>query len=240
MLKLGVNIDHVATLRQARGVDYPSPVEAAQRCAALGVYGITAHLREDRRHIQDDDIHRLRKEVGIPLNLEMACAEEIVQFACKICPAEVCLVPEKRAELTTEGGLDIVAGEGLIANVTGRLQTHGIVVSLFIDPEREQLDAARRVGAEYVELHTGSFCNARGSAAETELERLRVAAEYGDEIGLKINAGHGITIENIDSILTIPNLDTLNIGHSIIARAVIVGIDAAVQEMLGAMQKYDL
>jgi pyridoxine 5-phosphate synthase len=238
MLKLGVNIDHVATLRQARGVDYPSPLEAAQRCVAAGAHGITAHLREDRRHIQDDDIRRLKDEVAAPLNLEMACAAEIVRFACELRPAEVCLVPEKRAELTTEGGLDVVAGEAMLRDVTSALQARNIVVSLFIDPEPQQLDAAQRIGAEYVELHTGAFCNAHGTAAAAELERLRQGARHGHELGLKINAGHGITMETIDAILGIPHLDTLNIGHSIIARAVMIGIDAAVREMLDAMAAY--
>ena len=238
MLKLGVNIDHVATLRQARGVDYPSPLEAAQRCIAAGAHGITAHLREDRRHIQDDDIRRLKDEISAPLNLEMACADEIVRFACELRPAEVCLVPEKREELTTEGGLDVAAAEQALRSVTGMLQAQGIVVSLFIDPDRQQLDAAQRIGAEYVELHTGSFCNARGAAAEAELERLRQGADYGHELGLKINAGHGITMDTIAAILRIPHLDTLNIGHSIVARAVLIGIDAAVREMLAAMAAY--
>jgi len=238
MLKLGVNIDHVATLRQARGVDYPSPLEAAQRCIAAGAHGITAHLREDRRHIQDDDIRRLKDEISAPLNLEMACADEIVRFACELRPAEVCLVPEKREELTTEGGLDVAAAEQALRSVTGMLQAQGIVVSLFIDPDRQQLDAAQRIGAEYVELHTGSFCNARGAAAEAELERLRQGADYGHELGLKINAGHGITMDTIAAILRIPHLDTLNIGHSIVARAVMIGIDAAVREMLAAMAAY--
>lgn len=238
MLELGVNIDHVATLREARGVDYPSPIAAAELCINSGAHGITAHLREDRRHIQDEDIRRLKSELDVPLNLEMACAEEIVDFACGVVPAEACLVPEKREELSTEGGLDVVGAEERIRSATRRLQARGITVSLFIDPEPGQLDAARRIGAEYVELHTGAFCNADGADAERELQRLCEGAEYGAGIGLRINAGHGITIENIGSILALPNLDTLNIGHSIIARAVMIGIEAAVKEMLDAISDY--
>ena len=237
--KLGVNIDHVATLRQARGVDYPSPIEAAKICIAAGAHSITAHLREDRRHIQDADVFDLKREVEAPLNLEMACFREIIDLACELRPQEICLVPEKREELTTEGGLNVMGSEVDIAEAVDRFKALGIVVSLFIDPDTEQLDAAARTGAQYVELHTGCFCNAAGSDADTELVRLCRAAEYGADIGLKINAGHGITIGNIWPILKIPHLDTLNIGHSIVSRAVFLGLPQAVSEMLKAMRNYD-
>ncbi len=238
MLRLGVNVDHVATLREARGVSYPDPLEAAQRCVAAGACGITIHLREDRRHIKDADVHLMRRELDVPLNLEMACVSEIVDIALDVCPAEVCLVPEKREELTTEGGLDVIAFEDAVSEVVGRFRERGITVSLFIDPDRDQLDASIRTGAEFVELHTGTFCNAVGDAARIELDRLADASRYGAGLGLKINAGHGINMENIESILEIPHMHTLNIGHSIIARAVIEGIDAAVKEMLDVMENY--
>lgn len=239
MIKLGVNIDHVATLRQARGVDYPCPIAAAKICMESGAHSITAHLREDRRHIQDADISRLKREVAVPLNLEMACYPEIVDFACEVLPDEVCIVPEKREELTTEGGLDVLSAEAEITKSVTRLKELGMIVSLFVDPELDQLDAAKRTGAQYIELHTGCFCNADGSDAKLELDRLYTAAEHGAGIGLKINAGHGITIDNIGGILKIPYLDTLNIGHSIISRSVFLGLSGAVKEMLASMGDYD-
>jgi len=238
MLKLGVNVDHVATLRQARGVDYPSPLDAAEICLDTGAYGITMHLREDRRHIQDNDVREFMRRFQAPLNLEMACVPEIVDLAEELQPAEACLVPEKREELTTEGGLDCAGGLESVTEVVGRLRAREIEVSLFIDPEEKQLDAAAETGARYVELHTGAFCNANGTAARTELDRLVQAADYGHQIGLNINAGHGINMDNIASILEIPHLDTLNIGHSIVARAVLIGMKAAVAEMLDAMKAW--
>lgn len=238
-LKLGVNVDHVATLRQARGVTYPSVLEAARLCVSAGASGITIHLREDRRHIQDKDLFDLRRELRkTTLNLEMANVDEIVQIALKAKPDEVCIVPEKRMELTTEGGLDAAAQKTSLRENCRKLSRVGITVSLFVDPDKRQLDAALAVGAPYVELHTGTFCNARGTAAGKELKRLIEGALYAHAIGLKVNAGHGINLHNIASILKIPFLDTLNIGHSIVARAVFVGIKEAVREMLGKMAGY--
>ncbi|MDD5482939.1 MAG: pyridoxine 5'-phosphate synthase [Kiritimatiellae bacterium] len=238
-LKLGVNIDHVATLRQARGVNYPSVTDAARICVAAGAYGITIHLREDRRHIQDHDLFALRRLLKkAALNLEMANAPEIADIALKAKPDEVCIVPEKRRELTTEGGLDAAGQQRSLKATCRRLSAAGIMVSLFVDPEKKQLDAAAAIGAPCVELHTGAFCNARGAGARKEQKRLIEGARYAHAVGLKVNAGHGITLGNIKSILKMPFLDTLNIGHSIVARAVFVGLQAAVREMLEKMAKY--
>ncbi len=237
-LKLGVNVDHVATLRQARGTSYPDPLEAARLCVAAGAVGITIHLREDRRHIQDQDLWTMRRRLKTRLNLEMANTPEIVDIAVKARPDEVCLVPENRRELTTEGGLDAAGRKKSLQAPLGRLAGAGIMVSLFIDPDRRQLDAAAELGAPCVELHTGAFCNARGRTATTELKRLIDAAGYAHELGLQVNAGHGINLATIESILRIPWLDTLNIGHSIVARAVLVGMKSAVREMLAAMRGY--
>lgn len=236
MIKLGVNIDHVATLRQVRGTAYPSVVEAAASCERSGAAGITVHLREDRRHIQDADVYALIKVLQVPLNLEMAVAPEIVDIALEVKPAEVCLVPEKRQELTTEGGLDVDGLYDEVAPVVARLGAAGIAVSLFIDPEPRQVAAAARMGAPVIELHTGTFCDATGGVAETELKRLIAAAEQAAAAGLRVNAGHGINLDNIAAILRIPHLDTLNIGHSIVARAVFVGMQAAVGEMIYAIR----
>ncbi len=237
-LRLGVNIDHVATLRQVRGTEYPGVVEAALACEKAGAHGITVHLREDRRHIQDRDVFALRERIGTRLNLEMACSDEIARIALKVAPDEVCLVPEKRQELSTEGGL-VVAGAGpALGRTVKRLAGAGIAVSLFVDPERRQLDAAAELGAPCVELHTGAFCGADGRAAKAELKRLIDGARHAHSLGLGVNAGHGINLANIDSVLSMPHLDTLNIGHSIVARAVFCGLGAAVREMLGAMRRY--
>jgi pyridoxine 5-phosphate synthase len=236
MACLGVNIDHVATVRQARGTKYPSVVDAALCCERAGAAGITVHLREDRRHIQDADVYAVKEVLSIPLNLEMAVAEGIVAIALDVRPAEVCLVPEKRAELTTEGGLDAAGTLSTLGPVVARLREAGIRVSLFLDPELSQIDAALAVGAPVIELHTGTFCDAEGDAAGKELARLVQAAEYAYARGLQVNAGHGIHLQNIDSIMRIPHLDTLNIGHSIIARSVFVGLAAAVTEMREAME----
>ena len=238
VLKLGVNIDHVATVRQARRSVYPDIVAAARICEDAGAHGITVHLREDRRHIQDADVTALRASVRTRLNLEMAIAPAIVTIACAVRPDEACLVPEKRAELTTEGGLDVAGQQAAVQAVVQQLTAAGIVVSLFIDPEPVQLDAAVAVGAPVVELHTGTFCDAHGAAADRELERLVAAARYAHGLGLVVNAGHGINLTNIGGILQMPYLDTLNIGHSIVADAVLSGLGRAVESMLGAMAAY--
>jgi len=237
-LRLGVNIDHVATLRQARGTAYPDIVEAARCCEAAGADSITVHLREDRRHIQDADVRALRLSLRTRLNLEMANSPEIRAIALAIGPDEVCMVPERRAELTTEGGLEVAGGARAIGRSVELLLARGIEVSLFIAPDRRQVRAAADVGARCIELHTGAFCDARGAAAEREWRRLVAAAELAHGIGLQVNAGHGISMENIGRILAIPRLDTLNIGHSIVCRAVILGLRGAVREMRRAMAAY--
>ncbi|MGD9874098.1 MAG: pyridoxine 5'-phosphate synthase [Kiritimatiellia bacterium] len=233
-MKLGVNIDHVATIRQARGTDYPDIVEACEACRRGGACGITTHLREDRRHIQDADVLAVKKWGRLPLNLEMANAEEIVRIALKVKPREVCIVPEKRRELTTEGGLDVIGDKRLRRNVA-RLADAGIIVSLFIDPDPRQIEASCKAGAPCVELHTGRYCDTRGAAQKRELKRLMTGAVLAHDLGLQVNAGHGINLQNLKGLFAVPHLDTLNIGHSIVARAVFIGLEAAVREMLEAM-----
>ncbi|MFW5871163.1 MAG: pyridoxine 5'-phosphate synthase [Verrucomicrobiota bacterium] len=241
-LKLGVNIDHVATLRQARGASYPDVLDAARLCESTGVDGITIHLREDRRHIQDADVVELRRSVGVLLNLEMACNEEIAAIAAQIRPDEVCLVPEKRRELTTEGGLDVAGQIDKVARTVELMKQAGSIASLFIDPDRKQLDAAAEIGAPCVELHTGSFCIAfdsgRKREAEEEIQRLKESAQYANSLSIQVNAGHGINMGNIREILRIPFLDTLNIGHSIISRAIFIGLSGAIEEIRGEMNRY--
>ena len=239
MLSLGVNVDHVATLRQARGTDYPSPVEAALLCAEAGAESITVHLREDRRHIQDQDVRDMMTEQQLPVNLEMANVPEIVDLAVELQPAEVCLVPERREELTTEGGLDVVGQLDQLSPVVERLDAAGILVSLFIDPDPDQIEASLKTGAQVVELHTGAFCDAKDrQTQQVQLELLKKGATKAHKFGLQVNAGHGINLQNIAAILDIPYMDTLNIGHSIVARAVLVGMQEAVREMKAAMQGY--
>lgn len=238
-MKLGVNIDHVTTLRQARGTVYPDPLDAAILCARAGAHGITAHLREDRRHIQDDDIFRLKELQPLPLNLEMANDESIVEIALNVKPAEVCLVPEKRQELTTEGGLDVIAHFESLKPTVQCLSEAGIEVSMFVDADEAMLDACKDLGAPVVELHTGTYCDDEPNARAVHMEQLIVAADHAHSLGLKVNAGHGINLENLGGILCIPHLDTLNIGHSIICRAVFHGLENAVKEMLDAMQEYN-
>jgi pyridoxine 5-phosphate synthase len=237
MLKLGVNVDHVATVRQARRAPLPDPLEAARLCEQAGAHGITAHLREDRRHIQDDDMERLAANVQ-RLNMEMAATAEMVRIATRLKPHSCCLVPEKRQELTTEGGLDVLGNFAAVRDATRKLRDAGILVSLFIDPDRDQIEAAAKSGAEFIELHTGTFANHEDDLQERELARLITGATFAREQGLRVNAGHGIDYWNIGGILEIPGLEELNIGHSIIARAVIAGISEAVREMLGLMMPY--
>jgi pyridoxine 5-phosphate synthase len=245
-LQLGVNIDHVATLRQARYATMPAsknaepdPIAAASICERAGASGITAHLRADRRHMQDRDLERLRANIMTKLNLEMGNTPEIVDFALRLQPDEVCLVPEKREEITTEGGLDLVRHAGELAPTIKRLQAAGIRVSLFIDPAPAQIDAAVKLHADMVELHTGALANAFTEKIEQqELERLRECAQRAANFGLQVNAGHGINYRNIALIHQIPNLAELNIGHSIVARAIFAGLENAVREMLALMQDY--
>lgn len=231
-IKLGINIDHVATLRQARGTRYPEPVLAALLAEEGGADGITVHLREDRRHIQDRDVRLLSEVVTTKLNLEMAVTDEMIGIACDIKPTDCCLVPEKRQELTTEGGLDVAADQQRIDSACARLSASGIHVSLFTDPDPAQLKAAAEAGAAAVELHTGRFANASDVRAKrAELERLHHAAEQAHSLGLTVNAGHGLHYGNTSEILGLKGLNELNIGHAIIARAVVIGIRAAVTEM---------
>ncbi|MBR9829779.1 MAG: pyridoxine 5'-phosphate synthase [Oceanospirillales bacterium] len=237
-LLLGVNIDHIATLRQARGTRYPDPVQAAALAEEAGADGITVHLREDRRHIQDRDIQLLAHTLQTRMNFEMAVTEEMLQLAETIRPAHVCLVPEKREELTTEGGLDVLGQEAQIRAACVRLANAGCEVSLFIDPQPEQLDAAARCGAPVVELHTGNYADAETVVARSEeLERLKIAARHAWQLGLVVNAGHGLHYHNVEPIAEIPEMNELNIGHALIARAVMVGLKPAVQEMRDLLQQ---
>lgn len=232
MIKLGVNIDHVATLRQARGTPYPSPVQAALMAESAGADSITLHLREDRRHIQDEDVRMLRRLLTTRMNLEMAVTDEMVAIALDVLPHDVCLVPERRQELTTEGGLDVIAHYDRVAEVCRRLGTAGIRVSLFIDAEAAQLEAARRAGAPVVEIHTGRYAEAGNEAqAHTELERIRQAVQFGRKLGLEVNAGHGLHYHNVQAVAGIPGVAELNIGHAIVAHALFVGWERAVADM---------
>lgn len=245
MLKLGVNIDHVATVRQARyrgrsESAEPSPVQAAIEAESAGAHGITAHLREDRRHIQDHDVFELRKAIGTRLNLEMAMSEEIVQIAFKVKPDIVCIVPERREEVTTEGGLDAAGHAAALTEMNKRFAEAGIQVSLFIAPDLRQIEAAKQIGCEFVELHTGAFAEHYKvpSERQKELDKLAQAAKAGHEAGLKINAGHGLNYFNLPALFEVPHLVELNIGHSIVSRAISVGMQSAVREMLALMGNY--
>jgi len=244
MLKLGVNIDHVATLREARYRGHhrgePDPVEAARLCEEAGAHGITAHLREDRRHIQDRDVWKLRETVRTRLNLEMANAPEIVSIAEKLKPDIVCLVPERRQEVTTEGGLDAAAHIPELKETRQRMDAAGIEVSLFIAPDARQVEAAAAIGSPFIELHTGSFAEAFADLAERrqELARLIAAADLAHKLGLRVNAGHGLNYQNLPALFAVPHLVELNIGHSIVSRAVFAGLSTAVKEMLGLLAAY--
>jgi pyridoxine 5-phosphate synthase len=236
MIRLGVNIDHVATVRQARRAAEPDPVAAAVLALLGGADGITVHLREDRRHIQDRDVRLLRQVVTTRLNLEMAAADEIVALACDLKPDEATLVPEKRQELTTEGGLDVVANEAVVARAVQRLKGAGIEVSLFLDPDPRQIEVARLLGVQAVEIHTGRYADARGAADRArELEALAGAAAYAKGQGLHVHMGHGLNYTNVRAVARVPGVEELNIGHSIVARAVLVGLERAVREMKEAM-----
>ena len=232
MIKLGVNIDHVATLRQARGTRYPSPVQAALMAESSGADSITLHLREDRRHIVDDDVHMLRKLLRTRMNLEMAVTEEMLGIALQVLPQDVCLVPERRQELTTEGGLDVAGQMTKVADACARLAAAGIRVSLFIDPDAGQIEAARNAGAPVVEIHTGRFAEAETEAeAAHELQRIRTAVAKGLALGLQVNAGHGLHYHNVQAVAALPGVTELNIGHAIVAEAIFLGWEKAVREM---------
>lgn len=244
MLKLGVNIDHVATLREARyrglTVGEPDPVAAALICEAAGAHGITAHLREDRRHIQDRDVWQLREKISTRLNLEMANAPEIIEIALKLKPEIVCLVPERRQEVTTEGGLDVVSHLASLTETRKKMNDAGIEVSLFISPDPKQIEAAGKTGSQFIELHTGTFAEHFHQKRERneEMERLVSAAKQAHSLGLKVNAGHGLNYENLPLLHLVPHLVELNIGHSIVSRSVTVGLAQSVKEMLELMRNY--
>ncbi len=234
-LRLGVNIDHVATIRNARGGLHPDPVRAALLAAEAGADGITAHLREDRRHITDDDLDRLVGSISLPLNLEMAATDEMLAIALAHRPHAACIVPERRAERTTEGGLDAAGQHNTLAPIVARLKAAGIRVSLFVAPEMHQLDAAARLGAPVVELHTGPYSHAEGDQVAVQLERLRIAAEHGVGLGLEMHAGHGLTFDNVGPIAAMPQIAELNIGHFLIGEAVFTGLGPAIARMRAAM-----
>jgi pyridoxine 5-phosphate synthase len=230
-MRLGVNIDHIATLRQQRKEGVPDPLYAALIAQDHGADSIVAHLREDRRHIQDRDIRQLKQEIKIPLAMEMAATDEMERIALEVAPARVCLVPEKRQELTTEGGLDVIARRSVLKKIIQRLASKNIEVSLFIDPDLDQIKCARSLGADTVELHTGTFALAQGAAQEKELAKLLKASELSVKLKLLLHAGHGLTYKNVQPVARLPGMVELNIGFSIISRAVFVGLGAAVQEM---------
>ena len=237
MIRLGVNVDHVATVRQARQVDVPDPVEAALLAEAAGADGITVHLREDRRHIQERDVQLMRERVQTKLNLEMAVTPAMVAFAENLRPDDACFVPEKREELTTEGGLDVASHRQKIREAVQRLQSIGVHVSLFIDPEPKQIEASRGAEAHAVEIHTGTYCNAVGIERDKQLQAIVEAAKLAQSLGLEVHGGHGLNYDNVLPVGKIPEIVELNIGHSIIARAVIVGITQAVREMKDLINK---
>lgn len=234
MIELGVNIDHVATLREARKGVVPSVLEAAAICEAAGAHQITVHLRQDRRHIQDHDVHALAESLTTRMNFEMAAVDEIIAIAHEVRPYTVCLVPESREEITTEGGLDVFAQQAWLTEVVAGMHEHGIKVSLFIDPEIPQIEASAATGADFVELHTGAYANARDVAKE--IRRLQVSAEAIAQTNLRFHAGHGLTARNLAPVAALPGLREVNIGHDIVSRAIFIGLDAAVKEILEALK----
>lgn len=238
MVRLFVNVDHVATLREARRTVEPDPLKAAHLAEKAGAHGITVHLREDRRHIQDADVHRIQEGIRTPLNLEMAAVEEMIRFALQIRPYQVSLVPEKRQEITTEGGLDVVSKKKHLQEVRRRMAEHDIRFSLFVDPDLTQLDAAREAGADSVEINTGLYTELADPAeVDRELEKIRKAARHGKSLGLRVFAGHGLNNENVVAIAAIPEIEELNIGHNLVARAVYHGMENAVREMMRCIEK---
>ncbi len=236
-IRLGLNIDHVATIRNARGGRHPDPLRAAKLAVVAGADQVTAHLREDRRHITDDDIHHLVHDIPLPINLEMAATDEMLAIALRHRPQACCLVPERREELTTEGGLDVAGQMKTLQPVVARLQEAGMRVSLFIDPEPSQIEAAAALGVSVVELHTGRYCDAQGEARARELARLRQAAALGAEAGLEIHAGHGLCYETVKAVARIPEIVELNIGHFLIGEAIFVGLIPAVRRMRQLMDE---
>ena len=237
-LRLYVNVDHVATLREARKTFEPDPLTAALLAEKVGVDGITVHLREDRRHIQDDDVFRIRDKIDTVLNLEMAAVEEMVQIALKTKPFQVSIVPEKRQEITTEGGLDVLSQKDHLKRIGERMQSEGIRFSLFVDADLRQIDASREVGAESIEINTGTYSELKNNAyIQQELEKIRIATQHAAEQGLRVFAGHGLTDENVVAIAEIPEIEELNIGHSLVSRSIYYGLEKAIVNMMGAIQK---
>ncbi len=231
MVRLGINIDHVATVRNARGEEYPCPVRAAIIAREAGADGITAHLREDRRHIRDDDIYRLKAECGLPLNMEMAATDEMLNIALDVKPNACCIVPEKREELTTEGGLDVISQLIELKPFIAKLKDAGIRTSLFVDPDKSQLEASAEAGADIVELHTGTYCNVEGELRNEELKRIVDAASYTSKLGLECHAGHGLDFDSTGAIAAIPEMVELNIGHFIIAESIFLGLPETIKKM---------
>ena len=237
-IRLGVNIDHVATIRNARGNAHPDPITAAILAQKSGANGITIHLREDRRHIRDEDLKRLKKEIKLPINLEMAATEEMLVIALKTKPNAVCIVPEKRQEVTTEGGLDVVKNENILHEMIKKIHSKKIRVSLFVDPNHNQILTAKKIGADIVELHTGEFCHKKGAAQKKEFEKIKRCAELCEEIGLECHAGHGLNYETAKIIATIPQICELNIGHFIIGEAIFDGLSKVIKKMRQEINNY--
>ncbi len=231
MKKLGVNIDHVATLRNARGISYPKPLLAALYAEEGGADNVTCHLREDRRHMRDEDVLELKRSIATPLNLEMAVTDEMIRFACEIQPSVVTFVPEKREELTTEGGLNVIENEQKIKNAIDQLKRLNIAVSLFVDPDIKQVEKALKLGAQAIEIHTGTYCTQPKETQSKELDKIFSASVYASQAGLEVHAGHGLHYQNVFPLLQIPDISSFQIGHSIIARAIFVGMKQAVREM---------
>ena len=236
-LRLGVNIDHVATIRNARGGEHPDPVRAALAAAAAGADGITAHLREDRRHMTDDDILRLTREIDLPLNLEMAATDEMLEIAVRHTPHAACIVPEKRQERTTEGGLEVAGAHNRLAPFVRQLAGAGIKVSLFIEPDIEQVDAAVALGAQVVEFHTGAYCEADAETRDAQFERIAVAAAHAEAVGIECHAGHGLTFDTVAPVAAIPTIEELNIGHFLIGEAIFGGLESSIKRMRSLMDK---
>ena len=235
-IRLGVNIDHIATVRNARGGIHPNPVDSLRIIEKAGAQGITAHLREDRRHIKDDDIFNIKNNTSLPLNLELAATEEMREIALKAKPNACCIVPEKREEVTTEGGLDVVSSLKQLKEFCNPIKENGIRVSLFIDADEEQIMAAQEVGADIIELHTGSYCNATGEEERQELRRIQQGAKVAQEVGIECHAGHGLTYDNVRPIAQIENIIELNIGHFLIGESIFYGLDNCIKKMLSIMQ----
>ncbi len=236
-LRLGVNIDHVATIRNARGGEHPDPVRAALAAASAGADGITAHLREDRRHMTDDDILRLTREIDLPLNLEMAATDEMLEIALHHMPHAACIVPEKREERTTEGGLEVAAAHKRLAPFVRQLSGAGIKVSLFIEPDIEQVDGAVALGAQIVELHTGAYCDASHDTRDAQFDRIAIAAAHAEAVGIECHAGHGLTFDTVAPVAAIPTIEELNIGHFLIGEAIFGGLESSIKRMRSLMDK---